>query len=88
MMQKRFLAMMGLMAAALGVQAHPGHAPLANGAAHFISSPYHLAALFVVAAGLWYVASFLKNRRVAKVALRTMGVGVALGSLALWTAGV
>ena len=77
------------MAAALmavTAQAHPGHGPLSQGAAHFFSSPSHVIPPVLCGAALWIAASFLKQPK-ARLALRTTGTVIALGALALWGIG-
>lgn len=42
-----------------------------------------MAAGLLVGAGIWFAGTMLKGRA-AKMAVRTVGAAVALGSLALW----
>jgi hypothetical protein len=58
-MIKKILTL-GLLAA-ISAQAHPGHLPLEQGAAHFVSSPYHLATGLAIAVGLWATSHFAKT---------------------------
>lgn len=54
------ISTLGLLAA-VSAQAHPGHGPLEQGAAHFVSSPYHLATGLAFAMVLWAGSHFAKT---------------------------
>ena len=73
-------------AMAVSAQAHPGHGPLSEGAAHFFSSPSHTIPVALSGLALWIAGSYLKQPK-ARKALRTIGTVVALGALALWGIG-
>ena len=73
-------------AMAVSAQAHPGHGPLSQGAAHFFSSPYHVIPSVLCGAALWIAGSYLKQPK-ARKALRAIGTMIALGALALWGIG-
>jgi len=80
------LAAMAAAGLAVSAQAHPGHGPLSQGAAHFFSSPYHVIPPVLCGAAMWMAASFLKQPK-ARLALRSAGTAIALGALALWGIG-
>jgi hypothetical protein len=65
------------------LEAHPGHALGDQGVLHAITSPYHLAALALLGAGLWFAARFF-DKKVPRRTLRTLGVFAILAAAALW----
>lgn len=77
---------MAAAALAVSAQAHPGHGPLSQGAAHFFSSPSHVIPAVAAGAALWTAAMFLKAPK-ARLAVRTAGTVIALGALTLWGIG-
>ena len=80
------LAAMVAAAMAVSAQAHPGHGPLSQGAAHFFSSPYHVIPPVLCGAAMWIAGSYLKQPK-ARAAMRSIGSVIALGALALWGIG-
>jgi hypothetical protein len=63
-----------LLALASGVaQAHPGHGLHAAGAAHLLTSPYHLAVLALGGATIWVAARWVE-RRLPRRLLQLFGV--------------
>lgn len=80
------LAAVAAAAMAISVQAHPGHGPLSEGAAHFFSSPYHVIPPVLCGAALFISGSYLKQPK-ARIALRAIGAVVAFGAVALWGIG-
>jgi hypothetical protein len=54
---------MAVVASAISLQAHPGHAPFSEGAKHFLTSPSHFVPALIFAALLAIVAQSLKLRR-------------------------
>jgi hypothetical protein len=51
-----------MAAGALTLQAHPGHAPLSEGAKHFVTSPVHFMPALIFAVIVAVAAQFLKRR--------------------------
>jgi hypothetical protein len=86
MTRVRLAAAAGVAAMALSTQAHPGHGPLSQGAAHFFTSPYHVIPPVLGGVALYIAGSFLKQSK-ARAAMRTAGAMVALGAIALWGIG-
>lgn len=69
---------------ALPAQAHPGHSLGEHGAAHVITSPYHLAMLAGIGVALWFGGRFAR----AQVARRVIqGTGIAAVLIAALIAG-
>ncbi len=69
---------------ALSAQAHPGHSLGEHGAAHVITSPYHLAILAGVGAALWFGGRFAQTQLARRV---IQGTGIAAVLLAALIAG-
>jgi hypothetical protein len=72
-----------LLAIVHTASAHPGHPILEHGAAHVITSPYHLLILATLGVALLAVAQLVRSRW-AQRCLRVAGVGavIAAGLLA------
>jgi hypothetical protein len=80
------LAAVAAAAMAVSAQAHPGHGPLSEGAAHFFSSPYHVIPPVLCGVALFMAGSYLKQSK-ARIVLRAAGTVIALGAVALWGVG-
>lgn len=65
---------------ALTAQAHPGHSPLSEGAAHFLSSPSHMVPWLFVSAAMACVAQLLKARN-QRALLRAAAAAAAVFAL-------
>lgn len=65
---------------ALTAQAHPGHSPLSEGAAHFLSSPSHMIPWLFVSAAMTGVAQLVKTKN-QRVLLRAAAAAVAVFAL-------
>lgn len=61
-----FLATLSASFVTLAAQAHPGHSLGDAGAAHMVTSPYHLSTLAATGAVLWIVGSRLQRPRPAQ----------------------
>lgn len=51
-----------MAASVTALQAHPGHAPLSEGAKHFVTSPNHFLPALLFAAAVCAAAQLLNNR--------------------------
>jgi hypothetical protein len=51
-----------MVAGALTLEAHPGHAPFSEGTKHFVTSPVHFLPALLFATALFFTAQFLKAR--------------------------
>ena len=73
-------ALLGLTATA---QAHPGHALFEHGPLHTVASPFHLAILALIGAGV-FAGALLVRQQIPRRALQTIGVLALVGSAVLW----
>lgn len=64
----------------LTAHAHPGHGPLAHGASHFVTSPWHLLTLLLASAILLFAAQRVQSAR-ARVFARASAVVLAVWGL-------
>jgi len=72
-----FLAV--VTAAAVSVEAHPGHAPLSKGAAHFLSNPGHFLPMLILSVVMIGAAQLLRARS-QRAGLRTAALAVAVAA--------
>jgi len=72
-----------LFASLAAATAHPGHPLSEHGAAHVVTSPYHLAVLALTGVGL-LAASRLVQRRVPRRFLQGAGFAALVLTAALW----
>lgn len=61
--------------AAISANAHPGHGLGDHGAAHVITSPYHVATLAIAGVALWLTGRFVQRQSVRRV---LQGSGLAM----------
>lgn len=69
--------------ATLSAHAHPGHGLGEHGAAHVMTSPYHLAILAGTGLALWFGARFVQSQLPRRI-LQTAGVVAVLTAAAIW----
>ena len=74
---KAFLFSAGLITAVHSANAHPAHGLLDHGAAHMITSPYHLVILGTLGVAMIAVAQIVRTRSVQRC-LRIGGVGAVI----------
>ena len=75
-----------LLAVVHTANAHPGHRLLDHGAAHVITSPYHLVILAAMGVAMIAVAQIVRSRS-AQQCLRIAGVGAVIAAGALCALG-
>jgi len=68
---------------ALSAHAHPGHGLGEHGAAHVMTSPYHLALLAGTGLALWFGGRFVQSQLPRRI-LQSAGVGAVLAAAAIW----
>lgn len=69
--------------AAISANAHPGHGLGEHGAAHVITSPYHVATLAVAGVALWLTGRFVQRQSVRRV-LQGSGLAMVLVAAAVF----
>ena len=81
----KFLRLLPLLPCigALSAQAHPGHGLGEHGAAHVMTSPYHLAVLAGTGVALWFGARLVQNQIPRRI-LQAVGVVAVLTAAAIW----
>jgi hypothetical protein len=75
----RILFSAALLAVIHPANAHPGHPLLDHGAAHVITSPYHLAILAAIGVAMIAVAQIVRSRT-ARQCMRIAGVGAVIAA--------
>jgi hypothetical protein len=76
---KAFLFSAAVLAVVHSANAHPGHGLLDHGAAHMITSPYHLVILGALGVAMIAVAQIVRTGSVQRF-LRIGGVGAVLAA--------
>lgn len=67
----------------LSAHAHPGHGLGEHGAAHVMTSPYHLAVLAGTGVALWFAARLVQSQIPRRI-LQALGVVAVLTAVAIW----
>ena len=68
---------------ALPALAHPGHSLTDAGAAHLLTSPFHMVTLAVMGA-VTYAGARLVQRRLPRQAMQVAGVAMLFSAAVLW----
>jgi len=68
-----------LLAVAQSANAHPGHGLLEHGAAHMITSPYHLMILATMGVAMIAIAQIVRSRSAQRY-MRIAGVGAVIAA--------
>jgi uncharacterized membrane protein len=68
---------------AISANAHPGHGLGEHGAAHVITSPYHVGTLAVAGVALWITGRFVQRQSVRRV-LQGSGLAMVLVAAAVF----
>jgi hypothetical protein len=76
---KAFLFTAALLAIVQAANAHPGHGLLDHGAAHVITSPYHLVILAAMGVAMTAVAQIVRSRS-ARQWMRIAGVAAVIAA--------
>ena len=73
----------GYLLSAISSDAHPGHDLFERGAAHALTSPFHLLVLALIGAGLFLAAKFIRSPKI-QILARVTGVATVLLSILAW----
>ena len=77
---RKLVWILAAAAAAISLQAHPGHAPFSEGVKHFVGSPAHVVPAILFAALLCAAAQFFKERG-ERIFLRGIAAALVIGAL-------
>lgn len=78
----RLLPLLPILAVS-SAHAHPGHSLGEHGAAHVVTSPYHLAMLAAVGMALWFGGRFVQSQLSRRI-LQGTGIAAVITAVAIF----